>query len=106
MRGERKESVWRYLPVSWDPQRDSKPVRSFQPSLEMRARLTSFILLMPKPPRALGEQIEFQDLRERFLFFEARKPYQTFLNTLSSWLQILLGEEKSARGIRRYSCSH
>jgi hypothetical protein len=52
--GERKDSDGRYLSVSWDTQRESKFVRSFQPSLEMRARLTSFILLIPKPPRTLG----------------------------------------------------
>jgi hypothetical protein len=50
--------------VSWDTQRESKPMRTFQPSFEMRARLTSFILLIPNPPRALGVQIEFQDLTE------------------------------------------
>ena len=92
--GERKDLVWRYLPVSWDAQRDSEPESSFQPSLEIRAKLTSFIFLMPKPPRALGEQIEFQDKRERFLVLEAGNPHQKFLNTLSSWLQMLLGRRK------------
>jgi hypothetical protein len=76
--GERKDSDWRYLPVSWDTQRESESVRSFQPSFEMRARLTSFILLIPNPPRALGVQIEFQDLRERFLVFEEGNPTRNF----------------------------
>jgi hypothetical protein len=57
----------------------------------MRARLTSFILLIPRPPRTLGVQMEFHDLRERFLVFEEGKPHQKFLKTLSSWLQMLLG---------------
>jgi hypothetical protein len=80
--------------VSWDPQRESEPVRSFQPSFEMRARLTSFILLIPKPPRTLGMQIEFKDLRERFLAFEEEKPYYKFLKILSSWLQMLFRSRK------------
>jgi hypothetical protein len=57
--GERKDSERRYIPESWDTQRESAPMRSFQPSLAMRARFTSFILLRPKPPRALGMQREF-----------------------------------------------
>ena len=52
--GERKDSELRYLLDSWDTQRQSAPVRSFHPSLAIRAMFTSFILLKPKPPRALG----------------------------------------------------
>jgi hypothetical protein len=92
--GERKVLVWRYLPESWDAQRDSEPVRSFQPSFEMKARFTSLIFLIPKPPKALGVQIEFQDLRDKFLVFVGGKPHQKFLKTLSSWLQILWGSRK------------
>jgi hypothetical protein len=50
-------------------------VRSFQPSLAIIARFTSFIFLRPKPPRALGMQREFQDFKERFLVFEEGKPH-------------------------------
>jgi hypothetical protein len=69
-------------------------MRSVQPTFEMRARLTSFILLIPNPPTALRVQIKFQDLRKRFLVFEEENPHQKFLNTLSSWLQILFGSRK------------
>jgi hypothetical protein len=89
--GEKKVLVWRYLLESWDTQRDFELVRSFQPSFEMRARLTTFIFLIPKPPKALGVQIEFQDLRDKFLVFVGGKPHQKFLKTLSNWLQILWG---------------
>ena len=92
--GERKDSNERYLPDSWDTQRQFAPVRSFQPSLAIRARFTSFILLSPNPPRALGMQREFHDFNERFLALEEQKPHQKFLNVLSSWLHMLLGSKK------------
>jgi hypothetical protein len=72
--GERKEPEERYLPKSCDTQRESAPVRSFQPSLARRARFTSFIFLRPNPLRALGMHREFQDFKERFLVFEEGKP--------------------------------
>ena len=53
---------------------------SFHPSFEMRARLTSSIFLKPSPPKALGEQREFQDLRDRFLIFFEGNHHQKFLN--------------------------
>ena len=46
------------LPSSWDIHMDSELVWSFQPSLEMRARLTSFIFLKPKPLESFGVQRE------------------------------------------------
>jgi hypothetical protein len=92
--GERKDSEFRYLPESWDTQRQSAPVRSFQPSFAIRDKFTSFILLKPKPPEALGIQREFHDFKDRFLVFELGKPHQKFLKDLSSWLQMLLGSKK------------
>jgi hypothetical protein len=93
--GERKEPEERYLPESHDTQRESAPVRSFQPSFTKRARFTSFIFLRPNPPRALGMQREFQDFKERFLVFEEENPHQKFLKDLSNWLQMLLGSKKN-----------
>jgi hypothetical protein len=68
-------------------------MRSFQPSLAMRARFTFFILVRPKPPRALGMQSEFHDFKESFLVFEVGKPHQKFLKVLCNWLQMLLGSK-------------
>jgi hypothetical protein len=67
---------------------------SFQPSLEIRARLTFYIFLSPRPPRAFGMQREFQDLIDRFLVFAGGKPHQKFLKILSSLLQMLRGSRK------------
>ena len=80
--------------MNYETQRESAPVKSFQPSLARRARFTSFIFLTPRPPRALGMQREFQDFSERFLVFEEGKPHQKFLKDLSNWLQMLLGIRK------------
>jgi hypothetical protein len=66
----------------------------FQPSLEIRARLTSCIFLRPRPPRAFGMHREFQDLRDRFLVFAGGKPHQKFLKILSNLLQMLRGSRK------------
>jgi hypothetical protein len=92
--GERKEPDLRYLPESWATQGESEPVSSFQPSLEMRARLTSLVFLKLRPPRDFGVQMEFQDFKVRFLDFEGGNPHQKFLKTLSSWLQMLFGRRK------------
>jgi hypothetical protein len=67
--GERKDWDLRYLPESCATHGESEFVWSFQPSLEIRARLTSCIFLRPRPPRAFGMQREFQDLRDKFLVF-------------------------------------
>jgi hypothetical protein len=76
--GERKDSDWRYLLVSWETHGESEPESNFHPSLEMRARLTSSILLIPTPPRTLGMQMEFHDLRERLLvFYEGKNQHQS-----------------------------
>jgi hypothetical protein len=91
---ERKEPDLRYLPESCATQGESEPESSFHPSLEMRARLTSFVFLKPKPPRIFGVQMEFQDFKERFLDFEGGNPHQKFLKTLSSWLQMLFWSRK------------
>jgi hypothetical protein len=81
--GERKVPEERYLPWRWATHAELKFVWSFQPSLEIRARLTSFIFLNPRPPWSFGRQRESQDLRERFLVFFEGKPHQKFLNILS-----------------------
>jgi hypothetical protein len=52
---------------------------SFQPNLEMRATLTSFIFLKPRPPKDLERQRESQDLRVRFLALEGGKPHKKIL---------------------------
>jgi hypothetical protein len=69
-------------------------VWSFQPSLERRARLTSFIFLNPKPPRAFGRHKESQDLRDRLWDLFGGKPPQKSLNNLSNLLQKLMGRRK------------
>jgi hypothetical protein len=51
---ERKDFEWRYLPCSCATHKESGLVIIFQPSLEMRAKLTSLIFLMPKPPKTFG----------------------------------------------------
>jgi hypothetical protein len=51
---ERKDSDWRYLLVSCETCGKFELERSFHPNFEMRARLTSFILLIPRPLRTLG----------------------------------------------------
>ena len=73
--GERKDLENRYLPDSWDTHRQYAPVRSFQPSLAIKVRFTSFILLRPNPLRALQMQREFQDFKERFPAFEEGNPH-------------------------------
>jgi hypothetical protein len=45
--GERKEPEEIYLPWSWFTHIESEGERSFHPSLEIRARLTSSIFLKP-----------------------------------------------------------
>jgi hypothetical protein len=60
----------------------------------MRTKLTSSIFLNPRPPKAFGEQREFQNLRDRFLIFFGGKPYHKFLNNWSSLLQKLFGSKK------------
>jgi hypothetical protein len=40
----------------------------------MRAKLTSLIFLMPKPPKAFGMQMESQAFKERFLVVLEGKP--------------------------------
>jgi hypothetical protein len=54
-------------------------LRRFQPSLEIKARFTSLILLRPKPPISFGLQRESQAFRERFLDFDAENPHKKFL---------------------------
>jgi hypothetical protein len=92
--GERKEPERIYLPWSCCTHIEVEEVRSFHPSLVMRARLTSSIFLKPRPPKALGEHREFQDLRERFLDFLGGKPRQKFLKHWSNFLQKVLGSKK------------
>jgi hypothetical protein len=65
--GERKEQEDKYLQCNWDTHIKSVLLRRFQPSLEIKARFTSLILLRPKPPISLGLQREPQALRERTL---------------------------------------
>jgi hypothetical protein len=65
--GERKDLVERYLPRNWFAHKEFELLWSFQPSLEMKARLTSCIFLKPRPPTSFGRHREDQDLRERFL---------------------------------------
>jgi organic radical activating enzyme len=60
----------------------------------MRTRLTFFIFLRPKPPTALGRQIESQDLRDKFLVLLGGRPHQKFLKDLSKLLQTLKGRRK------------
>jgi hypothetical protein len=104
--GERKDSIWRYLPVSYDAQRDYELVSSFQPSFEMKARLTSFMLLIHKPPIALEVQIEFHDLRERFLAFLRRETPQEIFEHLIQLAANTFRKQKSAYGIRGNGSSH
>ena len=70
-----------------------KPIESLNchPSLEMRARFTSLIFLMPSPPKAFEVQMESHAFRERFLVFLEGKPHRKFLNDLSNSLQQLFG---------------
>jgi hypothetical protein len=68
--------------------------RSFQPSLAKRARLTSLIFLMPRPPRSLGRQMESQAFRVSFLELLGGKPHQNFLKLLSREEHRLIGIRK------------
>jgi hypothetical protein len=68
-------------------------VRSFHPSLVMRAKFTSFIFLKPRPPNSLGMQRESQALRKRFFFLRAGNPHQKFLKILSNSMQKLDGSK-------------
>ena len=45
--------------------------------MEMRARLSSLIFLIPSPPSSLGMQMESHDLRVKFLVLLGGKPHQT-----------------------------
>jgi hypothetical protein len=92
--GERKEVEFRYLPCSWETHRESELLSSCHSSLEMRARLTSLIFLMPRPPMAFGVQMESHAFRERFLVFLGGKPHRKFLKDLSNSLQQLFGIKK------------
>jgi hypothetical protein len=65
----------------------------------MRARLTSSIFLNPKTPLALGEQSEFQDLRERFLTFLGAKPPPEILKHLIKLFAEAFREKKSTHSI-------
>ena len=49
---------------------------------------------MPKPPNALGVQMESQALRDRFFDFLEGKPHQKFLKILLSYLQQQFGIKK------------
>jgi hypothetical protein len=60
----------------------------------MKARLTSFIFLKPRPPATFGRHREDQDLRERFLALARRNPHPKFLKAWSNLLQILAGSMK------------
>jgi hypothetical protein len=82
--GGKKEQECKYLQCNWDTHIESKLVRIFYPSLEIRAKFTSFIFLKPRPPNSLGKQRESQALRERFFFLRARNPHQKFLKILSN----------------------
>ena len=82
--GERKELECKYLQCNWDTHMESKCVRSFHPSFEMRAKFISFIFLKPRPPNSLGKQRESEALRERFFFLRAGNPHQKFLKILSN----------------------
>ena len=72
---------------------------NFQPSLKIRARLTSFIFLKPKLPRTLGVQMEFQDLRERFLVFEAGNPLPEVFKDLVKLAANAVWKKEGAQGI-------
>jgi hypothetical protein len=72
----------------------SKFVCIFQPSLAIKDKLTSFILLRPKPPNALRRHKESHDFRVRFLVFFGENPHQKFLKALSRLLHKLEGRTK------------
>ena len=91
--GERKELECKYLQCNWDTHMESKFVRSFHLSFEMRAKFTSFIFLKPRPPNSLGRQRESHDLSERFFFLRARNPHQKFLKILSNSKLKLVGSK-------------
>jgi hypothetical protein len=92
--GERKEVEDKYLQCNWDTHNKSDLLSKFQPSLDIKARFTSLILLRPKPPNSFGLQMESQAFRVRFLVLEAEKPHQKFLKILSSSAQKLFGSKK------------
>jgi hypothetical protein len=65
---------------------ESELLSNCHPSLEMKAKLTSLIFLMPSPPKAFGVQMESNAFKERFLGFLGGKPHRKFLKDLSNAL--------------------
>ena len=76
---ERNEVEFRYLPCNWETYRESVLVSTCHPSLEMRAKLTSLIFLMPSPPKAFGVQMESYALQGEVSSFFGRETPQKIL---------------------------